>query len=97
MRPNSPPQIDERVVEQAALLEIGDQRGGGLVGLAALVADGAGQAAVVVPALVVELDEADAALGQAAGEQAVGGEGAGRAAVGAVEVEGGVGLAARDR
>ena len=82
----------ERVVEQAALLEILHQRGGGLVGLAALVANAGGETAVVVPALVVELDEADAAFGQAARQQAVGGECAGGAAVGAVEVERGVGL-----
>ena len=79
MRPNSPPQIDQRVVEQAALLEVGDQRGRGLVGFAALHLDAAGQVAVLVPALMVELDELHAALGQAAREQAVRGEGAGLA------------------
>ncbi len=70
---------DERVVEQAALFEVDDERGGGLVGFGALAADAGGQAAVLVPALVVELDEAHAALGQPAGQQAVGGEGAGLA------------------
>ena len=44
---------------------------GGLVGVVALAADGVGQAAVVVPAHVEELHEADSALRQAAGEQAV--------------------------
>ena len=32
---------DERVVEQAALLQVLDQRGGGLVGVAALAGDAA--------------------------------------------------------
>ena len=56
------------------------QRGGRLVGVA-----GTGrvrslrQVAVLVPAAVEELDEAHAALGQPAGQQAVGGEGAGLA------------------
>ena len=47
------------------------------------------QAFVLVPAHVIELDEAHAALGQAARQQAVGGVGAGLARIGAVEVEGG--------
>ena len=42
---------------------------------------------MLVPAAVEELDEAHAALGQPAGEQAVGGEGAGLAGVGAVQLE----------
>ena len=72
---------DERVVEHAALLEVDDQRGGGLIGFARTGwRMPSGRVAVVVPALVVELDEAHAALGQPAGEQAVGGERAGRAA-----------------
>ena len=46
-----------------------------------------GQVAVLVPAHVIELDEPHAALGQAAGQQAVGGEAAGLLDVGAVQVE----------
>ena len=46
-----------------------------------------GQVAVLVPAHVIELDEPDAALGQAAGQQAVGGVAAGFLDVGAVQVE----------
>ena len=46
------------------------------------------QVAVLVPAAVVELDEAHAALGQPPRQQAVGGEGAGLARVGAVQLEG---------
>jgi len=42
---------------------------------------------VLIPALVVELDEFDPTLGQAAGEEAVGGEGAGRARIFTVKVE----------
>ena len=46
-----------------------------------------GQVAVLVPAHVIKLDEPHAALGQAAGQQAVGGVAAGLLNVGAVEVE----------
>ena len=47
---------------------------------------------MLVPAALVDLDETDAALGQAAGLEAVGGVGAGLAGVGTVEVEGGLGF-----
>ena len=46
----------------------------------------------MVPAGMIELDEPDVALGQAAGQQAVGREGPRLAGVGAVEVEDVVGL-----
>lgn len=68
---------DEGVIEQAALLEVFDQSGGGLVGVTALAFDGVGQAAVMVPAHVKELDAAHIALGESAGEQAVRSVGAG--------------------
>ena len=64
----------QRVVEHAALTQVLDQGRTGLVGLTALLANAAGQAAVMVPAGVVELDESNVALGQSAGEQAVGRE-----------------------
>jgi hypothetical protein len=41
---------DKRVVQQAALFEVGDERGGRLVGVAALIGKVGGQAAVLVPA-----------------------------------------------
>ena len=58
---------DEGVIEHAAMLEILDQSSGGLIGLAALVAEAAGEAAVLIPAGMVKLDESDAALGQSPG------------------------------
>ena len=78
---------DERVFEQAALLQVLDQRGGGLVDVAALVRELARDGDVLVPAAMEELHEADAALEQAAGEQAVGGVAAGLAHLGAVGLE----------
>ena len=54
-----------------------------------------GEIAVVVPPTMVELDEADVAFGKAAGEEAVGGVGAGDAGVFAVEFEGAVGFFAK--
>ena len=74
MRPNSPPQIDQRVVEHAALLQVVDQRGRGLVDFLGLHRDVVLDVAVVVPVAVVELDEPHAALGEPPREQAVGGE-----------------------
>src|SRR5262249_38755368 len=56
---------DERVVEQAALLEVLDERRGRLIHVETLAANLARQVAVLVPATVHELDEADAALDHA--------------------------------
>ena len=66
---------DERVVEHAALLQIGDERHAGAVDLLRLEGDAFLHAAVMIPVLVIELDEAHAALGQATREQAIRGEG----------------------
>ena len=82
----------EGVVKHAALFEVFDECGAGLVGFAGLDLDAGGQIVVLVPALMIKLDEADAAFGQAAGEEAVGGVGAGLAAVGTVKLEYAVGF-----
>ncbi len=76
---------DEGVIEHAALFEVVDEAGAGLVDVVGLAAHFIGEVDVVVPATVEELDEADAALGHAAGEEAVAGEGAGFFDFGAVE------------
>ena len=78
---------DEGVVEHTAGLEVGDERGGGLIGLLTLAFDTAGEAAVVVPVLMIQLDEFHAAFGEPPGEETVGGEGAGFARVGAVRID----------
>ena len=65
---------DDRVLQQAALLEIRDQRGAGLVGVEGVLLDAGRQVAVLVPGFVEELHEADAALDEPPGEQAVAGE-----------------------
>ena len=88
VRPNSPPQIDQRVVEHAALLQVLDRaRPCAWSTSLAATGDVVLDAAVVVPVAVVELDEAHAALGQPPGQQAVGRERA-VAALRAVQVEG---------
>src|SRR6516165_3403454 len=74
---------DQRIVQEAALLEVLDQGGRGLIDVLALAADLPGQVAVLVPAAVHELNEADAALDHAAGQEAV----AGIAAVVALAVQ----------
>ena len=75
---------DEGLVEQTALFEIEYERGGGLVGVFALSLDLHGQVIVAVPALVIELHEAHAALGEFSCEQAIGGERAGHEAFGSI-------------
>ena len=59
------------VLQQSALLQVLDKGGAWLVGVVALGADVAGQIAVLIPSTVVELDEANPALGEAACEDAV--------------------------
>ena len=85
--PEFAPPDHERVVEHPAGGEVGDERRGRLVGLLALPLDAARQAAVMVPVLVVELDETHAPLGQPPGEHAVRRERAGILRVGAVLLE----------
>src|SRR5262249_8071343 len=72
---------DKRVVQHSTLFQIENQRGGRLVGLSALSANTFRQAGVMVPTLLVKLNESHAAFGQSPGEQAVGCECAGLAAV----------------
>ena len=62
-----------------------DQRGAGLVGFAGLDFDAGGKVVVLVPALMVKLDEPYAALGQPPGEETIGGIRARLAAVRAVK------------
>ncbi len=70
---------DQGFVEETALFQVDHEGGGGLVDLLAEVFkiffERFTGAAVAVPACVIELDEAHAALDEAAGEQAVVGEG----------------------
>ena len=77
----------QRVIKQASLLEIRDEGGSGLVNIAALQAQIAGQVVVLIPAPMVQLDEPHAALGHAAGQQAVRGESAGLAGLRTVGLE----------
>src|SRR5437764_1112396 len=82
---------DERLVEQAAGLEVADEGAGGAVHGPAFgpeaVGDGLARiGAVEIPAPIVELHEAYALLDQAAGQEAIIGE-AGGARLSAVHVE----------
>ena len=70
---------DERLVEQTALLEIRDERRGRLIRPTALQREIARQIVVLVPAAMIELDEAHVALGEATRQEAVGGVGPGLA------------------
>ena len=75
LRVNRPPELaapdHQCLIEHPALLEVGDQRGGRLVHITALQRQIARQVAVLIPAAMVQLDEAHAALGQAPGQQTI--------------------------
>src|ERR1035441_7003812 len=61
----------QRVFQQAALLEVFDESGAGLVSLTRLIDNALVDFAVVVPAFMEKLDETDATLDEAAGQQAI--------------------------
>ena len=81
------PPHDQRVVEHPTLLEIGDEAVPRAIDIGTLSLDRAGQAAVMVPAGMVELDESHVPLGQSPREQAVGGERSRRLGLVAIEFE----------
>src|SRR5439155_4968375 len=58
---------NERVVQQAALFEVGDQGIAGLVDVAALVGQIAGDVEMLIPTAMEDLSETNATLRQAAG------------------------------
>jgi hypothetical protein len=76
------------------LAQVADEGGGGAVGVGAVAFEVAGEVAVLIPGLVEDLDEADIAFDEAAGEEAGVGEG-GFAGFGAVGFEGGLGFAGK--
>ena len=67
---------DQGFLEHAALAEVTDKSGTGPVGFEGFPGQVFAQPVVVVPITMVKLDETDAAFGEAAGEEAVRGEGA---------------------
>ena len=87
----------QRVIQHAALLQIGHQRGARLIGGFAILFQFAVQIAVVIPARVEQLDVADASFGQSPGQQAICGKGSGLACVFAVEFVGVFGFAGQSR
>ena len=66
---------DKGVFEHAALFEILDEGGAGLIDILAVLFQAIHEAAVLVPGLVEKFNEADAALDESAGEEGVVGEG----------------------
>ena len=83
---------DEGVIEETAHFEVLDEGGGGLVGVVALAGKLFGKGEVLIPAHVVKLHEADVALCEAAGHEAVVGVGAALFDFGSVHVKDGFGL-----
>lgn len=79
---------DERVVEETAEIEIVEEGGDGLIDFRGAGGEAFFEFAVLIPAWVEELDEADPVFAETAGEETIGGEGALVAGVWAVEVEG---------
>ena len=66
---------DKGVFEEPPALEIHHQGGGGPVGFLALAGQAFWQTAVLIPARMVKLDEANAALREPSSHEAIGGEG----------------------
>ena len=90
LRHGRPPELaaehHQRVVQHAALLQIGDQRRGGPIHFLGLVLNAGFNVGMVIPIAVIKLNEAHAALGQPPGQQAVRSERA-IARLGAVRVQ----------
>ena len=84
---------DERFVEEAALFEVFDEGGAGLIDIHRQAREVFVERAMVVPVAMVELDETHTAFGEAAGDETVAGEGAGLVHSGAVALESGGGFA----
>src|SRR4029077_10975105 len=80
---------DQGVVEQTTLFEVEDEALAGLVHVAALERQVAGQSAMVVPLAMEQLDDPHAPLDEAAGQQSAGGEGAGLGHFRAVKIKDG--------
>ena len=76
---------DQRLAQQPAPLQVLDQPPAGLVDVAALAGQPAGHVGVVVPVVVIDLDEAHAALDHSPGQQRGVGERAGLLRLFAVE------------
>src|SRR6185437_16684934 len=74
----------EGLVEQSALFEIGDKGCRCLVGVFTLASDLHGQVTVSIPALVIQLYEADAAFRKLSREETIGGKCARHQAIGAI-------------
>ena len=72
--PELSPPDDKRVVEHSPVSKILNERRRGLIGLPRLPTDTSRQATVMVPILMVELDESHAPLRQSPCQQAVGGK-----------------------
>ncbi len=70
VRPNSPIHTTKRLIEHAALLEVGDQSREPRIDLAGVLADFFMVLLVRVPAVGAHFDERNARLDQAAGQQA---------------------------
>ena len=72
--PELSPPDNEGVLQKPTLLEVLDERCGGLVNMTGDGVDCALDVAVMVPSAVVELDKANAAFGKTSSNEAVGGE-----------------------
>ena len=64
---------EESIFQHTALLEISEESGGWMIGVAALTLEGLGETTVMVPSLVEKLNEAYVTLGETASEKTVGG------------------------
>ena len=64
---------EESIFQHTALLEISEESGGWMIGVAALTFEGFGETTVMVPPLVEKLNEAHVTLGETTSEKAISG------------------------
>src|SRR4051794_12621608 len=90
--PEFPAPDHQRVIEQPALFEIGNESSRGLIGAFALQRQVTRKVVVLIPAAMVELDEAHATLGETPCHQAIGCVCTGFARILAIQSERALGL-----
>ena len=77
----------QRVIQQAALFEVGDEGVASLIDVPALVGQVAGDVEMLIPTAMKDLRKANAALGQSAGQETAGCKGPRGVHVGTIHIE----------
>src|SRR5688572_9660120 len=65
---------DQRIIEHAALFEVGDESRSGLIQVGGILPDEFDEVIVMIPIAMIKLDEPDAAFSETSREKAIGGK-----------------------